>query len=412
VEINGNMCSDFGSAAGMAVDDIRSVRDPRFKLIWNRMPDRPYMQLSSYKKLQYPAFTLYRVLDSRGELETPFNQFMADSRPEFELYDLDSDPEELNNLAGKKGYRKIQKRLFSVLKTMLEEVEKEMIVESAEAIKRAKQGSEEYATKGFEKRGLAPDAPDEEILKYWEKELLSGSEAFDFPELQEVFKVSRTNQEMNIDGKASEAAWKNAESRTFEYFYRIENASDRQQTSFRMLWDEENLYVLFECEDQYITARETKRDAQPYFDDCAEIFLIPVPEALDMHLGFELNLYKASNDFVFLNDFHGAENAMVKSWDPDFKVGVTVDGSINDNSDIDRGWSMEMAIPLSLFKGMEKFSPVKSGNSWTFLAIRQDRNDPSGNRRSTSTIFPMTEPMTTVHDPDCFGQMLFVKIPE
>ena len=103
---------------------------------------------------------------------------------------------------------------------------------------------------------------------------------------QDLLKVSRTSDKMIIDGKATEDAWKNTELRTFGHFYRQEKPTDRQNTSFRMLWDEENLYVLFECEDQYITARETQRDGEPYFDDCAEIFLIPAPEALDVHLGY------------------------------------------------------------------------------------------------------------------------------
>ena len=226
---------------------------------------------------------------------------------------------------------------------------------------------------------------------------------------QDVLKVSRTSDKMIIDGKATEDAWKNTELRTFGNFYRINKPSDRQNTSFRMLWDEDNLYVLFECEDQYITARETRRDGEPYFDDCAEIFLIPSPEALDVHIGFELNLYKASNDFVFFTDFDKGEWAIMRSFDPEFQVEVSVDGSINDHSDIDRGWTMEMAIPLSIFKGMGKNSQVQAGSRWTFLAIRQDRNDPSGNRISTSTIFPQKAPLVSVHDPDYFGQMLFVE---
>ena len=226
---------------------------------------------------------------------------------------------------------------------------------------------------------------------------------------QELLKVSKTSDKMIIDGKATEDAWKKTEPRTFGHFYRIDKPTDRQNTSFRMLWDEDNLYVLFECEDLYITARETQRNGEPYFDDCAEIFLIPAPEALDVHLGFELNLYKASNDFVFFNDFRNGESAIMKSFDPKFQVEVTVDGSINDHSDIDRGWTMEMAIPLSLFKGMGKYSRVQAGSSWTFLAIRQDRNDPSGTRISTSTIFPQKAPLVSVHDPDYFGQMVFVE---
>ncbi len=226
---------------------------------------------------------------------------------------------------------------------------------------------------------------------------------------QEVFKVARTNTPMVIDGKLNEEAWQKTESRSLNYFYRVEKPTDQQNTVFRMLWDEENLYVFFACEDQYITARERKRDGRPYLDDCAEIFLIPVPDSLNVHYGFELNLYKASNDFIYLNNFYQGRNAAVRSYNPDFEVEVTVDGTVNDNTDLDKGWNMEMALPLTLFKGMDRFSPVKEGNQWGFLAIRQERNDAEGNRRITSTIFPIYDIDKDVHQPNRFGLMEFVE---
>ena len=136
------------------------------------MPELPYMQLTSYKKLQYPAFTLYKVLDKKGELKAPYNQFMAETRPEFELYDLKNDPNEFINLAESKEHTKIQKRLYGELSSMLNEVEKNMFVESPEAIERAKQGSHAFLVNGFKKKGLKPDASDEEILQKWEEKLL------------------------------------------------------------------------------------------------------------------------------------------------------------------------------------------------------------------------------------------------
>lgn len=226
---------------------------------------------------------------------------------------------------------------------------------------------------------------------------------------QETFRVARTNVPIVIDGKLEEEAWQRTESRSLDYFYRVEKPSDRQNTVFRMLWDEENLYVFFACEDLYITARETKRDGKPYLDDCAEIFLIPAPDSLYMHYGFEVNLYKASNDFIYLNNIYQGQRGSVYSYDPDFEVAVSVDGTINDNSDLDKGWSMEMAIPLTLFKGMDKFSPVQTGNHWAFLAIRQERNDATGNRRTTSTIFPIYDISKNVHQPNRFGLMEFVE---
>jgi uncharacterized sulfatase len=166
----------FRQRCGDAVDDIRSITDGRYKLIWNRMPELPYMQLTSYKKLQYPAFTLYNVLHQKGELKAPYNQFMAKTRPEFELYDLKNDASEFNNLSKNSEYKKIQKRLFKKLNSLLTKVEKNMLAESPEAIAKAKKGSAAFFNKGIVKKGLTKDASDEEILKVWELKLLNKKE--------------------------------------------------------------------------------------------------------------------------------------------------------------------------------------------------------------------------------------------
>jgi hypothetical protein len=233
-----------------------------------------------------------------------------------------------------------------------------------------------------------------------EKELFLGE--------QEVFKVSKSDMPITIDGKLDEEAWQKTESRSLDYFYNVEKPTDKQNTVFRMLWDEVNLYVFFDCEDQYITAKERNRDGRPWKDDCAEIFLIPAPDSLDMHYGFELNLYKASNDFIYLADIYQGKKGSVYSYDPEFEVEVSIDGTLNDNSDLDEGWTMEMAIPLKLFRGMDKFSPVKEGNRWAFLAIRQERNDAEPKRRIASTIFPIYG-LENVHHANRFGLMEFVE---
>lgn len=226
---------------------------------------------------------------------------------------------------------------------------------------------------------------------------------------QPVFKASKSLDEITVDGKMDEDSWKKTEARDLDYFYRVEKSDDDQQTTFRMLWDEQNLYLFYEMQDKYLTAREKERDGEPYLDDCAEIFFITAPDSLDTHFGYELNLYKAANDFIYFNDYFKGKDVVFKTFSPDFEVEVTYEGTINDNSDIDVGWTMEMAIPISNFGAFGQLVPVAVGNQWAFLAIRQDRNDADGNRRSTSTIFPIYDISKNVHQANRFGLLEFVE---
>ena len=228
----------------------------------------------------------------------------------------------------------------------------------------------------------------------------------DWANKNEVYRAAKATSPIVIDGKREEA-WDRTEARAIGHFALVKKPSDRQASVFRMLWDEDTLYFLFECEDRFLNSDITERNGQTYMDDCAEIFLIPAAAPLDLHLGLEVNLLKVSNDFIFLTNLHGTKSGVVKSYDPDFEVGVVLDGTLNDNSDVDRGWTMEIAIPLALFEGLHRFSPVKPGNRWAFQALRQERNDPEIGRRAWSTVFPLPEGSTQVHDPLNFGLLEF-----
>ncbi len=230
----------------------------------------------------------------------------------------------------------------------------------------------------------------------------------DWAAKNDIYRTVKSPVPMVIDG-VREEAWGRAEARLLGHFHGVELPSDRQDTVFRMLWDEEHIYLLFESQDRYLQSAITERNGPTFMDDCAEFFVIPADAPLDFHLGFEVNLNSVANDFVFITNLSGGQSASVKSYDPDFAVAVVLDGTLNDNSDIDRGWTMEFAIPRALFLGIEKFSPIEPGNRWAFQALRQERNDPEIGRRVWSTLFPLPEGSREVHDPITFGLLEFVE---
>jgi len=78
---------------------IRSVRDARYRYIRNLMPEVPFLATNKYKETEYPVWNLLKQLHAEGKL-TPAQEFLCQPRmPEEELYDLQSDPDEIHNLA-------------------------------------------------------------------------------------------------------------------------------------------------------------------------------------------------------------------------------------------------------------------------------------------------------------------------
>ncbi|MBI2685612.1 MAG: sulfatase [Acidobacteria bacterium] len=95
----------------MTVDRIRAVRDARYKLIHNFYPDRSYSQFNEYIKTSYPTLTVLQDLAKEGKLNDLQARWVAPVRPEFELYDHQADPHEVNNLASKSEHKKTLDRL-------------------------------------------------------------------------------------------------------------------------------------------------------------------------------------------------------------------------------------------------------------------------------------------------------------
>jgi arylsulfatase A-like enzyme len=96
-------------------DAMRAIRSKEYKLIQNLMPERAYCQFNQYKESNYPDLAMLNLMNLKGELTPEQAKFMAQSKPDLELYDLKKDPFELHNLADDKSYAAVKAVLLEKL---------------------------------------------------------------------------------------------------------------------------------------------------------------------------------------------------------------------------------------------------------------------------------------------------------
>lgn len=100
----------------------RSIRTPRYKYIRNFNTDLSVLSSSSeYRRGMHPMYALVGILSERDQLSVLHRKLLVEKLPKEELYDLEKDPDELENLAGKSKMKELKEQLASRLETWIEE---------------------------------------------------------------------------------------------------------------------------------------------------------------------------------------------------------------------------------------------------------------------------------------------------
>lgn len=156
--------------------------------------------------------------------------------------------------------------------------------------------------------------------------------------------VTKANEKIIIDGKADEKAWRSAF--FSEPFIDIEGIKKPSyDTRIKLLWDDSYLYVFSEMQEPHIWANLKQRDTIIYFNNDFEVFIDPSGSGRN-YAEIEINALNTVWDLM-LNKPYRVGGKAIFHWNlDDLKTAVHINGSINNHSDIDSSWSVEIAIPL------------------------------------------------------------------
>lgn len=175
-----------------------------------------------------------------------------------------------------------------------------------------------------------------------------------------------------IDGKLDDAIWKQAATTgmLIDVSSGAPNRGFPVNGSVRVAWDEQHLYFGFEIEDDNIIGgfEPGSVDSHLWERECVEIMIDPDGDG-DNRDYYEIQI--SPQNLVFDSQFddynlpRGGPDGPFghQDWSIRGQTAVVVDGTLDDSSDKDRGYTVEAAIPWSSFS-KAKQAPPAHGDTW------------------------------------------------
>jgi hypothetical protein len=206
---------------------------------------------------------------------------------------------------------------------------------------------------------------------------------------------------IKIDGKADEPAWGKAqELKDFAVYW--QKRRPKTATKARLLWDDKYLYFTAEMEDTDLYADIKERNGMTWNNDVFELFFKPRQNKL-AYYEFQVNAANTQLELFLPSRGSGGYQRFAPLTKFGMKSAVKLQGTLNDWTDKDTGWTVEGRIPLTAFETTG--DKPKAGDKWRFALCRYDYSV-AFDRVETSSTAPLTQP--DFHRYEDYGELTFV----
>lgn len=240
---------------------------------------------------------------------------------------------------------------------------------------------------------------------------------------------------IQIDGHLDKTCWKAA-----TWSPRFVDVLTAQpviyDTRAAILWDDQYLYVAYRAEEPFVHAKFTNHNDFIYQDNDMECFIA----GPDSYYEFEINAFATCyevyfawkdtfersglsklpefrlsdlvpfNGVGFTNHPRGGRLGNFKLALPGLKKAAFVDGTVNNDADRDRGWTVELAFPWKSLKWLAtdgRALPPKNGDVWRMDFSRFNSYKEAPPARDSGGWFWSPHGVWDSHIPEYFIKVTF-----
>lgn len=240
-----------------------------------------------------------------------------------------------------------------------------------------------------------------------------------------------------IDGRLDEAVWRSAPISP-RYVDLISGSRTLHDTRATILWDDTFLYLGIRVEEPLVRARFTENNAPIYEDNDIEVFIA----GPDAYYEFEVNALNTTYEVFFLWEDRWKQSGLANApefapenlrpfngvgftrhprgprwgnfrWHfPGKRTAVHVDGTLNDDRDRDRGWSVELAFPWAGMRWLAtdgRALPPREGDVWRIDLSRFNQYREAAPAKDSGGWALSPHRVWDSHIPECFPKVRFTR---
>jgi hypothetical protein len=219
------------------------------------------------------------------------------------------------------------------------------------------------------------------------------------------YSVKRLKKNMKIDGNWNKSQWRRA--KTIELTnYMLPEPAFRPVVRAKMMYDDDNLYVIFRVNDRYVRSVIEEYNGPVSTDACVEFFFSPDTSLRERYFNLEINA--GGTPLMAYHIFHQKEYQKFSIEDlKKIEIAHSLPNKVDPEIVSPIIWTVEYKLPLSV---LEKFSSVihpKPGVTWR--ANFYNTASKGSNPHHITWSFVENLETNSFHQPQFFGQIKFTK---
>ena len=181
------------------------------------------------------------------------------------------------------------------------------------------------------------------------------------------------------------------------------DTSKNRVSALYTTWDDYYFYAAFEVNDPHVVATNTTPTSQPQQDDDVEVFFETDNARADRRTPhtYQMAVSAANGSYFSVGD--GTKIPKAKAIYT-YKYAATVQGTLNDNSDTDTGYTVELAIP---WQELGRSGPPRDGEAWGFNVVSRDRNSTAHPGTRFYSLSPEVTGAEDVQNPSHWSRLVF-----